>query len=88
MASGADDQRLAPHFRHERGPRGLARTQPPEFLKGGDLVDCHRGTGLAELALPLAEPSDQLFAGIGCRDGRWVGDDRPPVLPQDDPAES
>ena len=37
----------------------------PEFLESGDLVDCHRGAGLAELAFPLAEPLDQLPAGVG-----------------------
>ena len=88
MAGGADDERLAPHFRHEGGPRGLARSRLPELLEAGDLVDCHRGAGLAELAFPFAEPSDQLLAGVGDRDGRGVTDDRPPVLPQDDPAES
>ena len=79
VAGGADDERLAPHFRHEGGPRGLARSRLPEFLEAGDLVDCHRGAGLAELAFPFAEPSDQLLAGIGCRGGRGVADDRPPV---------
>src|SRR6266536_2670123 len=44
--------------------------------------------GLAEFAFPLAEPLDQLLAGVGCRGGRGVADDRPPVLPQGDPAES
>ncbi len=51
-------------------------------------MDCHRGAGLAELAFPFAEPSDELLAGVGCRGGRGVADDRPPVAPQDDPAES
>ena len=88
VASGADDERLAPHSRHERGPRGLARSRLPERLEAGDLVDCHRGAGLAELAYPFAEPSDQLLAGIGNPGGRGVADDRLPVLPQGDPAET
>src|SRR5271166_3354596 len=88
MAGRADDERLAPHPGHEGGPRGLARLRFPEFLEAGDLVDCHRGAGLAELAFPSAEPCDQLLAGVGGWGGRGVTDDRPPVLPQDDPAES
>ena len=32
VAGGADDERLAPHFRHERGPRRLARSRFPELL--------------------------------------------------------
>ena len=88
VAGGAGNERLAPHFRHEGCPRGLARSRLPEFLEAGDLVDCHRGAGLAEFAFPFAKPLDQLLAGIGCRGGRGVADDRPPVLPQGDPAES
>src|SRR5712692_1478182 len=88
MASGADDQRLAPHFRHEGRPRGLARPAFPEMPEPGDLVDCHRGAVPAQLAFPLAEPADQLLARDGDRDRRGVGDNRAPVLPQDDPAES
>ena len=79
VARGADDERLASHFRHEGGPRGLARSRFPEFLEAGDLVDCHRGAGLAEFAFPFAEPFDQLLAGIGCRGRRGVADDRPPA---------
>src|SRR5260370_29479164 len=88
VAEGADDERLAPHSRHEGGPRWLARSRFPELFEAGDLVDCHRGAGLAELALPPAEPCDQLLAGIGHRGRGGVTDDRPPVLPQDDPAAS
>src|SRR5689334_25398099 len=88
MARRADDERLAPHFRHEGGPRGLAWSWSPEFLEAGDLVDCHRGAGIAELAFPFTEPSYQLLAGVEGWAGRGVTDDRPPVLPQDDPAES
>ena len=39
----ADDEGLAPHLRHERGPCGLAWSRFPEFCEAGDLVDCHRG---------------------------------------------
>src|ERR1017187_6619227 len=88
VAGCADDERLAPHSCHEGGPRGLSRSGFPERLEAGDLVDCHRGAGLAELAFPSAEPGDQLLARVGGRAGRGVTDDRPPVLPQDDPAES
>src|SRR6201987_3836794 len=88
VAYGADDERLAPHSRHEPGPHGLARSRLPERLEAGDLVDCHRGAGLAELAYPFAEPSDQLLTGIGNPGGRGVADDRLPVLPQGDPAET
>ena len=44
---GADDERLAPHFRHEGCPRGLARSWPAEAGEPGDLVDSHRGAVLA-----------------------------------------
>ena len=57
MARRADDERLAPHFRHERGPRRLARSRFPERFEAGDLVDCHRGAGLAELAFPCCGAS-------------------------------
>jgi hypothetical protein len=67
MAVGANDERLAPFLHHERGPRGLARSRLSERLEAGDLVNCHRGAGLAELAFPFAEPGDQLPAGIGGR---------------------
>ena len=68
-------------------PRGLAWSRLPEFFEAGDLVDCHRGAGLAELTLPFPESLDEL-ARVGCPGGRGVTDDCPPVLPQDDPAES
>jgi len=51
-------------------------------------VDDHRFAFLAQLAPPLTEPVNQLFAGVDDRDRVRVTDDRPPVLPQDDPAES
>ena len=89
VACRADDEGLAPHARHEGGPRGLARSRACRArLSAGDLVDGHRGAVLAELAPPFAEPVDQLLAGIADPGGRGVADDRPPVLPQGDPAES
>src|SRR5487761_1672991 len=88
MAGLADDERLAPLFRHEDCPRGLARSRLPERLEAGDLVDCHRGPGLAELAFPLAEPGYQLLAGVGRRGGPGFADCRVPVALQDDPAGS
>ena len=75
MAGRADDERLAPHFRHEGGPRGLARPRRPELLEAGDLVNCHRGAGLAKLALPLSEPREQFRAGNADRDRGGVGDE-------------
>jgi Putative transposase, YhgA-like len=47
MAVGTDDKCLAPLFRHLRGPRGLTRSRLSEGFEAGDLVDCHRGAGLA-----------------------------------------
>jgi len=47
VACRADDEGLAPHFCHERGPRGLARPGPAEVLERGDLVNGHRGVVLA-----------------------------------------
>jgi hypothetical protein len=88
VACCADDEGLAPHFCHECGPRGLVRSWFPERFEAGDLVDCHRGAGLAEFAFPRAEPFYQFLARVGVRAGHGVADDRPPVLPQDDPAES
>jgi hypothetical protein len=55
--------------------------------RDSDLVDYHRGAGLAQLAFPCAEPGQQLLARDADRDGGGIGDDGPPVLPQDDPAE-
>ena len=53
----------------------------PRLVESGDLVDCHRGAVLAQLAPPLAEPVDQLLARGADRDRGGVGDDRAPVLP-------
>ena len=79
MARRADDERLAPHLGHDDGPRGLARSRFPELFEAGDLVNCHRGTGLAQLAFPLTQPHEQLLTGDANRDRGGVGDDRPPV---------
>ena len=88
MARRADDQRLAPHLRHERGPRGLAWPRLAQLLEAGDLVDCHRGAFLAQLACPHPQPQEKFPAGEADRDLAGVGNDRPPVLPQSDPAEA
>src|SRR6516164_9924560 len=88
MARCADDKRLAPHSCHECGPRGLAASRFPEFPEAGDLVDCHRAAGFAEFAFPFVEPREQFLAGNADPGRGRVGDDRPPVLPQVDPAES
>ena len=88
VACRADDKGLAPHSCHERGPRGLARPGPAEVAERGDLVNGHRGAVLAQLAPPLAEPVDQLLAGIADPGRGGVMDDRSPVLPEGDPAES
>src|SRR6266536_5742692 len=58
MARCADDERLAPHPGHDRGPCGLVRSWFPELSECGDLVESHRGAGLTQLAYPLAEPSE------------------------------
>ena len=53
-----------------RGGRGLARSRCPELFEAGDLVNCHRGAGLAELA-PLAEPRETSVRGT--RTGTGAG---------------
>jgi hypothetical protein len=88
VACRADDEGLAPHSCHERGPRGLGRPGPAEVAERGDLVNGHRGAVLAQLAPPLAEPVDQLLAGIAGPGRGGVIDDRAPVLPEGDPAEA
>src|SRR5580693_2576836 len=85
MAVGADDEGLAPHLRHEGGPRGLARPWFAELLERGDLVDDHRGAVLAQLAYPLEKPVDQLLAGVADPGRGGVTDDRAPVLPEGNP---
>ena len=88
VAGSADDEGLAPHSCHERGPRGLARSRFAEAGELGDVVYRHGRAVLAQLAPPLAEPVNQLPVGRGWRDRGGVTDDRAPVLPQADPAES
>src|SRR5882757_4309426 len=88
MAERADDKCLAAHFCHEIRPCGPALSRISERFEAGDLVNCHRGASLAELAFLFTEPPEQFPARIGCRGGRGVADDRPPVMPQADPAES
>src|SRR5215472_6926795 len=87
VARRADDEGLAPHFRHECGPRGLARPGPAELAERGDLMDSHRGAELAQLAPPLEEPVDQLLARVAVPGRGGVTDDRAPVLFEGDPAE-
>ena len=88
VAGSADDERLAPHACHERGPRGLARPWLAEAGELGDVVYRHGRAVLAQLAPPFAEPVDQLPAGRGCRDRGGVTDDRAPVALEGYPAES
>ena len=82
VACRADDQGLAPHFRHEGCPRGLAWPGRAELAERGDLVDGHCGAVLAQFAPPLAEPGDQLLAGVTDPGLGGVMDDRAPVLPE------
>jgi hypothetical protein len=56
-------------------------------LERGDLVDGHCGAVLAQLAPPLAEPVDQLLAGVADPGRGGVTDDRAPVLLEGNPAE-
>src|SRR5262249_2336363 len=88
MAVGADDEGLSPHPGHEDGPRGLARPVFGELLRRGDVVDSQRGAVLAQLTSPLAEPVDQLLAGVAVPGRGGVMDDRAPVLLEGYPAES
>ena len=62
MAGTADDEGLAPFPGHEGRPRWLARPGRAELGESGDVVDCHRGAVIAQLAPPPAEPANQLFA--------------------------
>ena len=70
MARGADDECLAPHFRHEGRPRGPIRSFLAEVGEFGDLVDVYCRPELAQLALPHPEPNDQLFPRGPDRDRR------------------
>src|SRR6266568_8658771 len=88
MARRAYNQRLAPYLRHEHGPRGLAWSRRAQLLEAGDLVNCHRGAFVAQLADPRPKPQEKFPAGETDRDQAGVGNYRPPVLPQSDPAEA
>ncbi len=90
MARCADNKRLAPHFCHERGPRGLAWSRRAQLLEAGDLVNCHRGAFVAQLAVPSPEcwTQEEFPSGETDRHRAGVGNYRLPVLPQGDPAES
>jgi len=68
MARRADNKRLAPHLRHEGGPRGLAWSRHAQLLEAGDLVNCHRGAFVAQLAVPSPEPQEKFPAGETDRD--------------------
>jgi hypothetical protein len=76
VAGAADDEGLAPFPGHESRPRWLARPGFAELGESGDVVDCHRGAVIAQLAPPAAEPVDQLLARGVDRDRGGVGDDR------------
>ena len=88
VAGSTDDERLAPHACHERGPRGLARPWLAGAGELGDVVYRHGRAVLAQLAPPFAEPADQLPVGCGCGDRGGVADDRAPVALEGYPAES
>src|SRR5712691_354927 len=86
MAAGADNERLAPHFRHEGCPRGLARSGLAELPEPGDLVNGHRGAVLAQLAEPPLQPPDQFLTGVADPGRARVSDDRAPVTLKGYPA--
>ena len=88
VAVRADDERLAPHFRHERCPRGLPGSGLAELAERGDLVDDHCGSVLAQFAQPPLQPADQFLAGVVDLHRCGVGDDRAPVTLEGYPAES
>ena len=77
MAGGADDERLAPHPRHQAGPSGLRRSRRAEVGQLADLVRLHRAVLLAPLAPAAQEPGDQLPAAGGGRGWQAVIQDRP-----------
>ena len=88
MAGAADDEGLAPFPGHEGRPRWLARPGRAELGELGDVVDCHRGAVIAQLAPPPAEPVDQLLSRGVDRDRGGVSDDRALVAFERYPAES
>src|SRR3954453_15789530 len=88
VAGAADDEGLAPFPGHEGRPRWLAWPGRAELGESGDVVDCHRGAVIAQLAPPPAEPADQLLARGGGRDRGGISDDRALVAFESSPAES
>jgi hypothetical protein len=60
----------------------------PSCLRPATWCTATRGAFVAQLAVPSPEPQEKFLAGEADRDRAGVGDDRPPVLPQSDPAES
>ena len=88
MAGRADNKRLAPYFRHEGRPRGLARSWPAEAGKPATwwtatVVPCSHSSHRR-----LRSRSISSLRGVVDRDRGGVGDDRAPVLPEGYPAES
>ena len=67
---------------------GPARPGLAELGESGDVVDCHRGAVIAQLAPPPAEPVGQLLARGMDRDRGGVSDDRALVAFKNYPAES
>jgi hypothetical protein len=86
VAGAADDKGLAPFPGHEGRPRWLARPGRAELGESGDVVDCHRGAMIAQLAPPPAEPVGQLLARGVDRDRGGVSDDRALVAFESYPA--
>ena len=75
MAGCADDERLAPHFRHQGRPWGWLLPRRGEVGQLADLVGLHLGPLAAPFAFTAQEPGDQLPAADG-RGGQAVIDDR------------
>jgi hypothetical protein len=87
MAGCADDERLAPHARHQAGPLRLGRSGRAEVGQLADLVRLHPVALLAPLAPAAKEPGDQFLAAGGGRGRRAVVKDRPFVPFERDAAE-
>src|SRR3984957_19167557 len=75
VAGCADDEGLAPHFRHQGRPGGLLAAWPYQVGELSDLVAFHRGPGVAPFAFAVQEPGDDLPRARG-RCWLAVGDDR------------
>src|SRR5579862_6509797 len=65
MAGRADNERLAPHFRHQGGPGGLCWPRFPEVGEFADLVGLHCGPLMAPFTFAFKEPDDQFFGADG-----------------------